>query len=285
MAYSEVPSQTEVDAFFRSMEARQARRAAKLGELSVGPEIVKRGRTRVEKPEYLATPPPKTVEPAVLYVMDRVNTLSEPLNEQFKRAFRIPATPQAYRAYINAGQKRNLAESATKAAQDGDATRHQRQVEHIADLAQQGAREKYNIAIMRRCALASVYASIESGEPINPLAAQFAGNAIVSYAEGLKPLPDTWKNYSYQKQIDKHIEWVGTYVHTDPEVLRDHRAVVFAVGVEQRREADFWKERYDVAVAVDGYERKTDDDRDIQANVQQLIVDFGYDEARVPVIL
>jgi hypothetical protein len=285
MEYERTPKPTESALLLASMTARDQRRALRLARLSIGPDITKRGRRREENPAFLANKPPKVHEPAVMYLGDKLKGLAEPLVEQFTRSYRIPRKPAVHVAYKQAGKRRNSQRSVETARQEGDLLRHERQEEHIADNIQRGTREKYNIAMLRRSALLHIHEAIQTGAPFDPAAAQYAGNALVSFAEGLRPLPAPWKNYPYQDDIDTNIEWIGTYAQTDPEILRDNPAVILVVGQEQRREADYWKERYDLAVEVDGQERITDVDREAQAYVRQQIIDFGFDEARVPVIL
>lgn len=230
-------------------EARQDRRAERLGTLAIPfkTSVLGRRRGEVSAPDQLELEYPTVISEADLHALDvSLNASKAPLFDKFGQAYRIAPTRDALDNYCMAqSRKIKKQEGDTRTTQE----RHQarmRMTQHIADKFQQSTLALRDTAELWLKGVRVVEKDIAMHRLIDEEAAKEAATAIWDLGHGLTEDNDAKKMVRnlHVEALPEQLMFLGEKAYSDPELLRQNPRVLSIVAHEQYKRLNYWGKRY-----------------------------------------
>ncbi|MBP7806958.1 hypothetical protein KA047_00485 [Candidatus Saccharibacteria bacterium] len=273
-----VPLPGEVDILLTDVNAREARRMAKLALLAVPDPATMQGRVRESLVDEPDVEPGQIAAHTIVSVGRRLAHETYPLTDQFTNHYHF-AHPRDYDAYVNKPVTKNKDAGATL---EFDPSRDERQKQHVPDRVQSEVRTNLRNAHLYRAALAATRQRVKAGLPIEETPARLAASAIEDFAFKLRENQRIWRGIRGAGELDIRVEHVGLYASLHPEYLGTQPELMKLVQIENAKATKFWQRVMGVILEVD-MDRSTDADRERAANITELIDFLGvYDATKRP---
>lgn len=228
-----------------SPEARETRRADRLGELVVGSEMRLRGRTRPLYGEGLGLDYVVEFDNLEIQSLGRdLDLHSQPLFDQFTRGYRVAPNSESVNRYVtaaNAKLSRTQLRGKTHEERQADM---RRQTQHIADRLQTETFINMYLAQLWRTSLRTIQYQVQNQTPLDQHAAALSSDAIRDM--GFCLLPQKFKGLENQPvniKIGTKLIVFGELVFKDSELLRKFPDVLRLVRREQAKRDEYWGKR------------------------------------------
>jgi len=228
-----------------SPEARETRRADRLGELVVGSEMRLRGRTRPLYGEGLGLDYVVEFDNLEIQSLGRdLDLHSQPLFDQFTRGYRVAPNSESVNRYVtaaNAKLSRTQLRGKTHEERQADM---RRQTQHIADRLQTETFINMYLAQLWRTSLRTIKYQVQNQTPLDQHAAALSSDAIRDM--GFCLLPQKFKGLENQPvniKIGTKLIVFGELVFKDSELLRKFPDVLRLVRREQAKRDEYWGKR------------------------------------------
>ncbi len=273
-----IPTAEEAELLLADVNARDARRMAKLAAVAVPDTETMRGRVRESLVEDL-TAEPQPIDPRTLtYVSRRLARETDPLTDQFTNHyhFKHPFDYVVYTAKPTAKNKDG------GAALIDDPTRDERQKQNVPDRVQTEVRTNLQNAQLYVAALSTVQRQVEQGVTVDEDPGRLAAAAIEDFAHKLRANQRVWQRIQGANALDVRVEHIGLYAAEHPAFLTTQPELIGLAKDEHAKAVRFWQRVMGVILEAD-IDRSTDVDRRRAANIAELI-DFLniYDTSKHP---
>lgn len=273
-----IPTAEESEILLADVNARDARRMAKLAAIAVPDPETMRGRVRESLVEDYAIEPEPIDPRTLIYVSRRLERESEPLTDQFTNHYHFKH-PLDYVVYTTKPPKKNKDGGA---ALSYDPTRDERQKQNVPDRVQTEVRTNLQNAQLYVAALSTVRRQVERGLAIDDNPGKLAAAAIEDFAHKLRANQRVWQRIQGASALDVRVEHIGLYAAEHPTFLTTQPELIGLAQDEHAKAVRFWQRVMGVILEAD-IDRSTDVDRQRAANIAELIDFLGiYDTSNQP---
>ncbi len=267
------PTDVEHEQLLVDPEAREARRASRLGSIALPTLGKPRGRQREDLTspgqlslEYPSTISEESVRAVALAVKDK-----QPLFDKFSRGYKVLPTKQGIDNYVlDLSKKTPQREEKRTPKQRKQALL--RKSHHIADRLQHETLSQAETANLRLWSIAAVQHAIREGLPIDPQAGLTTAQAIYDFGNAL--IDPKNRKLLEEHDLLEHVDtitYIGEMAQDDAEILRSNSALLRLVRIEQKARKAYWAARFEATRTHLG-DRLTNSIREnTTKNIQEIV--------------
>lgn len=228
------------------LEARDLRRAQRIGERSLASIHDLRGRRRSEVGSTDQLPLyDSEIDSTRIQALGKYLKGKQPIFDKFTDHYRVKPTKDSIERYVSgANANRHVTRADDHEKQREIFRSMQRQTQHTADLLQQNVFDDLNVARLRRASLKALQHQVRNGLPLDPDAALEAADAILDFGQGLSANKDALRDI-HDEGLGEEIAAIGTQAIDDPEILRQNPDLLRLTQIEQAARADYWQTLYE----------------------------------------